>query len=247
LVWWLLPGRAQDPMSLKDAVRLALEKNQSVAASTATEKAAESRITEARGGNLPKVNYSESWTRSDNPVFVFSSLLTQHQFGEQNFQIGPLNRPDFLNNFQSQISADQTLYDGGQTRHAVRAAELTKDITSEDGRRARMEVIARVVRSYYDALLGAEQLNAASQALRSAQADLDRAESVRSAGMSTDVDVLSIRVHLAGVREQQIRREADLLVARAALNDALGLPLDDAHTLTTGLMPLQLPVTALGD
>jgi len=44
-----------------------------------------------------------------------------------------LNRPDFLNNFQSQVTADQTLYDAGQTRHAVRAAELTKDMTSEEG------------------------------------------------------------------------------------------------------------------
>ena len=56
-----------------------------------------------------------------------------------------------------------------------------------------------MIRSYYDALLSAEQLNAADQAMRSAQADLDRAEAVRSAGMSTDADVLSIRVHLAGV------------------------------------------------
>ena len=127
--------------------------------------------------HLPKVNYSESWTRSDNPVFVFSSLLTQHQFGEQNFQIGPLNRPDFLNNFQSQVTADQTLYDAGQTKHAVRSAELTKDMTSEDGRRTQMEVIAGVIRSYYDALLGAEQLNVTSQAMRSAQADLERAQS----------------------------------------------------------------------
>src|SRR6266849_6651608 len=160
LVWWSLPGWAQDPMSPKDAVHLALEKNQSVEASVAARRAAESRIAEARSGNLPKVNYSESWARSDNPVFVFYSLLTQHQFGEQNFQIGPLNRPDFLNNFQSQVTADQTLYDAGQTRHAVRSAELTKDMTSEEGRRTRMEVIASVIRSYYDALLGAEPLNA---------------------------------------------------------------------------------------
>jgi outer membrane protein TolC len=247
LAWWPLTSWAQDPMSLKDAVHLALNTNKSVEASDASRKAAESRIAEARGGNLPKVNYSESWTRSDNPVYVFSSLLTQHQFGEQNFQIGPLNRPDFLNNFQSQVTADQTLYDGGQTRHAVRSAELTKDITIEDGRRTRMEVIAGAIRSYYDALLGAEEFNATSQAMRSAQADLERAESIRSAGMSTDVDVLSIRVHLAGVREQQIRREADLDVARAALNDALGLPLDTAHTLTTGLAPLRLPDGLLAD
>jgi len=247
LAWWLLPGRAQDPMSLKDAVRMALEKNQAVAASTATGKAAESRIAEARAGNLPKVNYSESWARSDNPVFVFSSLLTQHQFGEQNFQVGPLNRPDFLNNFQSQITADQALYDAGQTKHAVRSAELTKDFTREDGRRTQMEVIVGVIRSYYDALLGAEQFNVTSQAVRSAQADLERAQTVRSAGMSTDVDVLSIRVHSASVREQQILRAADLDVARAALNDALGLPLDTAHTLSTALAPLKLPEGLLAD
>jgi len=247
LVWWPLIAWAQEPMSLNDAVHLALTRNKSLEASDAARKVAESRIAEARGGSLPKVNYSESWTRSDNPVFVFSSLLTQHQFAEQNFQIGPLNRPDFLNNFESQVTADQTLYDSGQTRHAVRSAELTKDITSEDGRRARMEVIAGVIHSYYDALLGAEELNATSQAMRSAQADLDRAESVRSAGMSTDVDVLSIRVHLASVREQQLRREADLEVARAALNDALGLPLGDRHTLTTGMARLQVPAAVLAD
>ena len=138
-----LPVWAQDSLSLTDAVHLALHQNISIQASGAAKKAAEARVAEAKGGRLPKVNYSESWTRSDNPVFVFSSLLTQHQFGEQNFQIGPLNRPDFLNNFQSQVTADQSLYDAGQTKHAVRSAELTKDITSEDGRRTQMEVIAR--------------------------------------------------------------------------------------------------------
>src|ERR1700674_603584 len=153
------PGWCQNPIALKDAVRLALDMNKSIEASGAADRAAESRVTQARGGFLPKVNYSESWTRSDNPVFVFSSLLTQHEFGEQNFQVGPLNRPDFLNNFQSLVTADQTLYDAGQTKHAVRAAELTKDMTSEDGRRTQMEVIAGVIRSYYDALLGAEQFN----------------------------------------------------------------------------------------
>src|ERR1017187_7962454 len=170
LLWWPLMGWAQDPMSLKDAVHLALNRNKSVEASDAARKAAGSRIAEARSGYLPKVNYSESWTRSDNPVFVFGSLLTQHQFGEQNFQIGSLNRPDFLNNFQSQITADQSLYDAGQTRHAVRSAELMKDMTGEEGRRTQMEVIAGVIRSYYDTLLGVDQLSAASQAMRSAQA-----------------------------------------------------------------------------
>ena len=94
---------------------------------------------------------------------MFSSLLTQHQFGAENFQIGLLNNPNFLNNFQSQLTADQALYDAGQTKHAVRSAELTKDMASEEGRRTQMEVIAGVIRAYYDSLLSADQLAATAR------------------------------------------------------------------------------------
>lgn len=239
-----LKAGAQAPLALKDAVALALTSNKSIAASEAASSAAGARAKEARAGFLPQVNYSESWTRSDNPVFVFSSLLTQHQFGAQNFQIGPLNRPDFLNNFQSVVTADQVLYDGGRARIAGRGANLAREMADQNSRGARMQVIDSVIRAYYGAVLSAEQLKVAEQAVRSAEADLQRAESVRSAGLSTDSDVLSIRVHLAGVREQQIRKTADLDVARGALNDVLGLPLDTPHALTTPLAALPAAGTA---
>jgi hypothetical protein len=116
LAWCARFGSAQDSMSLKDAVHAALTQNKSIEASAFGRKAAESRIAEARSGILPKINFSESWTRSINAVFVFSSLLTQRQFSEQNFQIGSLNRPDPLNNFQSLLTADQSIYDAGQTK-----------------------------------------------------------------------------------------------------------------------------------
>jgi outer membrane protein TolC len=232
---------AQDSLTLRNAARLALRENRSLAAATAGVRASQARIDLAHSGFLPKVNYSESFVRSNNPVFVFSSLLTQHQFSVDNFNIGPLNRPDSLNNFQSLLTVDQVLYDAGQTKNAVKSAELGQNMTAEDRRRAEMQVIAGVARAYYGAVLAAESLKTAEQAQRSAQADLRRAESVRAAGMSTDVDVLSIRVHLAAVTEQRIRRAADLDVAKAALNDALGLPLDAPHTLTTALTAMDLP------
>ena len=239
------PLWAQDTLSLRDAVRLALRENPSIAATTAEGQAFDQRILQARSAALPKVDYSESFTRSDNPVFVFGSLLTQHQFGEQNFNLGSLNRPDFLNNFQSQVTVEQTLYDGGHTRQAVRAAQLSRDMSGEEQRRVQAEVIADVTRAYYGAVLAAESLKSAEQAVRSAEADLTRAESVRAAGMSTDADVLSIRVHLAAVHEQRIRRAADLDVTRAALNDALGLSLDTPHSLTSALEPRKTPAPDL--
>jgi outer membrane protein TolC len=238
---------AQDALSLSDAVRLALRENQALAAADAGSRASADRIEQARGGVLPKVNYEQSFTRSDNPVFVFSSLLTQHQFGTANFDIGPLNRPDFLNNFQSQLTVDQPLYDAGQSRHAVRMADLAHRMSAEEQRSVHMQVISNAAQAYYAALLASATLQASDQAVRSAEADLERAQAVHSAGMATDVDVLSVRVHLASVNEQRIDRRAALDVARAALNDALGLPLDTPHRLTTVLSPLDLPDLPLGD
>ena len=240
------PLWAQDPLSLRDAVRLALRENKAIAASAAGARASADRMTQARSGMLPKVNFAESAARGNNPVFVFGSLLTQHQFGAENFNIGPLNRPDALNNFQTQVTVDQPLYDGGQTRTAARSAELGEKMSAEEQRRVQMEVIAGVARAYYNSALAAESLKTAEQAVRSAEADLERAQAVRAAGMSTDVDVLSIRVHMAAVTEQRIGRGADLDVARAALNDALGLPLDTPHSLTTALSPADLPELTIG-
>jgi outer membrane protein len=231
-------ARGQDALSLKEAVRQAMARSKVIEASGASGDAMHARVTAAKAGLLPTVSYSESWTRSDNPVFVFSSLLTQRQFSESNFGVTSLNQPGFRNNFQSLVTGDQFLYDAGRTKRAVRSAELGEDASREDSRRSQLDVIAQVVRFYYATQLGVEQVNVTVQAMRSAEADLERSEARRTSGMATDADVLSIRVHLAGVREERIRRSADLEVARAALNDAIGLPLDTVHSLTTPLAPL---------
>ena len=231
------PLWAQDPLSLKDAVQIALAKHPTIEASAAALEAAQHRIEQARAGYYPKLNYTESYTRSNNPVFVFSSKLAQRRFTAEDFAIDSLNHPDSINNFQSQVMLDQLVYDFGMTKNVVQAARLGADIASQDERRARMHVMVGVLRAYYGTVLSAESLRVAEEAVRSAEADLQRAEAIRAAGMSTDADVLSIRVHLASVREQRIRRSFDLEVAKAALNEALGLPLETPHTLASTLVP----------
>src|ERR1044071_3501670 len=101
---------------------MALRQNPTIGAAGAGLRAAESRIAAARSASLPRVNWSESFTRGNNPVFVFSSLLTQHQFGADNFSLGPLNRPDALNNLPSQITVEETVYDAELIRCSIDGA-----------------------------------------------------------------------------------------------------------------------------
>jgi outer membrane protein TolC len=226
---------AQEALTLRQAVDLALHSNPLIAAADAGEKEAEAGVRLAHSGYLPRVQVSESLQRGNNPVFVFSSLLTQHQFSEANFAIGPLNRPDARSNYQSQLTVEQVVFDARRTSHTVEAARFTGRMAAEETRRSRSDITLNVLRAYFAVTLAEKNLEVARQSIDSARADLDRAESIYRSGRSTQADVLALRVHLAAMQEQQIGASNDLAVARAALNDALGVTLDRNFELTTPL------------
>jgi len=234
----LTAGLRAEPLSVRDAARLAVRQHPAAEAAEAQVRGAGARVDQARSGYLPKLNYQESWQASNNPVFVFSTLLTQRRFTEANFAVDSLNRPDAINNFQSMVGAEQTLFDGGRTRRQVRTAELGVGMAREQKTLTEMDLVAGAARAYYGALLAEEALRVAEASRASVEADLKRAESRRDAGVATDADVLSARVHQAAVQEQIILRRTERDVARAALNEALGRPLDTPVELTSGLAPV---------
>lgn len=238
-----IPSWPQDALTVAQAVDTALAKHPAIEAGASGVKAAEAKIGEARGALLPRVSYNESWQRSNNEVFVFGSLLTQHQFTPANFDINFLNYPPFLNNFQSQIIVDQTVYDFGMRKSQIGTAQLGRDVALESNRKTEMDVIGSVLRAYYTAVVAQEQVRVAAEALRSAEADLQRAETRRGAGITTDADVLSMRVHVAAMRAQQIQRNSELELARAELNQAMGLPLDTRFNLSSPLKAATLAPT----
>ncbi|MDZ7638372.1 MAG: TolC family protein [Bryobacterales bacterium] len=238
---------AGEPLSLREAATRALGGNPGLEALQAGERAASSQVDAAKSGYFPRVNYQEMAQRGNNPVYVFGALLTQRQFGERNFAIPSLNRPDFLNNFQSMVTVDQVVYNAGRTRNAVRGAELGRQMGELETKSAELNVMQRVLEAYFGAKLGEAAYRAAEESVRSAEADLERAEAFRREGMTTDADVLSIRVHLASVRQEAIQRRTQLEVARAALNVAMGEAEDAAFQLTTPLMETAYEAAALAD
>ncbi|MGB9611157.1 MAG: TolC family protein, partial [Bryobacteraceae bacterium] len=161
----------QEPLSLKEAVQQALKRHPSLEAADARIQAAESRVGQARSGYLPRVQYMENQMRGNNPVYVFSSLLTQRQFTEANFDIRRLNRPDPLNNFQSVVTAEQLIYDFGGVKNGVKAAEFGKKMTEAEKRAEQLNLIARVARAYHGVTLAEQALEVAREALKTAEAD----------------------------------------------------------------------------
>ena len=231
----LTPLPAQDVLSLKQAVGIALDSSPAIESARAGEQEAEAGIGVAKAGGLPSIAVRESLTRSNNPVFAFGSLLNQRRFGSENFAIDRLNNPDALNLFQSVVRVEQALFDANRTKNAVRRARLRRELSAEERRAGEAAAILAVVRTYFGIALADESVRVAEQTKKSIEADLHRAESLREAGMATKADALSMKVHLAAIEEELIRARSQADVARAALNDALGLDLDRPHALTTPL------------
>ena len=82
-----------DMLTLPVAVDIALRTNPLIRATTSGQELARAQIGEARAGRYPIVQFGETFARSNNPVFVFGSLLEQGRFGPQNFECEFVQQP----------------------------------------------------------------------------------------------------------------------------------------------------------
>jgi outer membrane protein TolC len=221
---------AQDRLGLADAIARARTQNLDARAAAAGQREADQRVVQAQAGYLPRVDFSETWQRGNQPVFVFSSLLAQREFAADNFAIDALNHPDPVGNFRAAVTVEQSLFNPS-TRAGVRAARLGQQAAAATRTLVEQDLAVAVTEAYGRVLVAAASKQAAAAAVEAAQADREIAGNRRDAGLVTDADVLQVDVHLARVREQQIRADADEAIARARLNQLIGAPLDVAFVL----------------
>jgi outer membrane protein len=241
------PEAAPQNVTLADAVRKALEKNPTVKAAVAYAQAVHEGIAEARAARYPRVDFSEGFTRGNNPVYVFGGLLTERQFTAGDSGLSFLNTPPPLDIFRTQFTAALPLYDAGQTGRRIKDAKLSAQGTGENSQRTRQEVIFNVVKAYTDELLARENALAAEAGVKSAQSDLHRAESRQEEGQAVPSDLLSAQVQLAQAQEDLLQAQNAADLAHAALNVAMGLSEDAATTIEPGLKESNFEPGALAD
>ena len=85
---------AQAPLMLADAISRAAAQHPTAQAAEAAAQTAAHRLREARAGQLPTADVTESWQRGNQPVYAFGSLLGQRQFLAEHPALDALNRPD---------------------------------------------------------------------------------------------------------------------------------------------------------
>lgn len=221
-----MPSAGQETLTLDDAIRRAREAHPSARAAQAAVREAGHTLAGASGAWYPVVDVSQSWQRGNHPVFVFGSLLAQRRFSAGNFSIPALNHPDAVGNLRSAVSVTQRLFDGGQASLGVKDAALGRDAAEAQARRVTQAAAFAAAQAFTRVAHLSTLEDAHRRAVEAAEADAVRARARRDAGVVTDADVLASAVHLSRARAALIDTTGSLAVARASLNDAMGVPLD---------------------
>jgi outer membrane protein len=235
---------AQTPLTLEDAIRHGQGDTADARALASSVEEANARIQRAESGYWPRVDLTETVQRGNQPVYVFSSLLSQRRFTAANFATPALNHPDPVTNSRTAVALEQPLYDAGLTRLGVQAATLERDMATATRDTARQDLGFRAAQAFVRVLQLEATLRATDAAVAAAESDRQRARARREVGLVTEADVLAVDVHLADMRQRQIAAAGDLAVGRIQLAEAVGLP------LTASVVPVRpalRPVTADGD
>lgn len=193
--------RAQESLSLEDALRLALENNGLARAALAETDAANARLNATRASLYPNIDISSSSTRTRIEGGGVNTDTTQRQNG---------------------FGLEWLLLDNGQRELRIRQSSRTAEATRQTTRDTLRRVLFQTARAYYEVLRRTELLQVADTAVRRAETLLEVAKAQAEVGTAPQKDVLQAEADLANARVQQIQARNALRLAETDLKRLIG-------------------------
>ena len=201
-------------LSLEDCVKLTLLHNKTLQRTLEEREVARGRQMSARSAYLPSVSLSTEYRRIDE---VTSFDIPGPGGATEKVQIGNIE------NYAAVLSVSQPIYAGGAIQSQVRSARLFSLQTDEVIRGATQEAVFQAETAYYNLLRNQHLVEIATDAARSAGANLEDVEKRRAGGVVADFDVLQAQVELSN-READLSKTGNAIdIARANLIRIMGV------------------------
>ncbi len=196
------------PLSLADAVNLALQRNPNILRAQKDLKAARGVVIQTRAIAIPKIN------------------LTGNFSAAQSSDVDMINTPAITfgtdQNWQSQIKLVQSLYEGGRILSALRAARLTKERSLLDYQTSVADTVVEVQVAYYDVLLAMQQITVQEASVELLTRELTDTTRRYDAGTVPRFNVLRAEVELANAQPSLIRARNSYRIGKNNLVNQLG-------------------------
>ncbi len=219
-----LGAAAQEPLTLRQAIELALKQNPEEAEAHALVDESRADVAQARTALLPQVNFTEDMSRGNDPVYVFGARLRQQQFTQADFAIDSLNRPDPIGNFSTRLSGGWQIFDSLRTERLIRGAALIENSAVSQAGAIDQKTVFVVVAAYQQVLYAEREIDTAQHDVQTAEALLESVNDHVKAGLAVESDRMSALVNLAACKQSLIAAEGDRELAWSELRQAMGTP-----------------------
>jgi len=241
-----LPLLAQQPvlqLSVKQAVDMALAPDGNTRVKLAEEaiKQAQARSAEARAALLPNVDGSiteESQTRNLKAFGFQFPTVPILGFTIPTF-VGPFDV------FDARANANVSIFDFSSIRN-YQASKVAIEAIKADNQGTRDQVTDQVARAYLTGLRAEAALETAKANVELSEALLKLAQSQKTVGTGTGIEVTRAEVQLANDRQRLLVAENDVVRAHLQLLKVIGLKLDNPVELTGKLVFVPAEITDAG-
>jgi outer membrane protein TolC len=197
------------PLSLADAVNLALSQSPTILRAQKELEASQGIVVQTRAIALPTLAIAGT----------FAAV--------QKTDVDVIETPDFSfgtpKNWSSQVKLVQSLYQGGRMLSAFRTAELTKQQSLLNYHTAVADTVLSVQLAYYDVLLAAQQITVQEASVELLTRELTDTTHRFDAGTVPRFNVLRAEVEVANVRPKLIRARNSFRISKNNLANLLGL------------------------
>lgn len=223
----LIRPEARRTLTVNEAIDIALARNPQIAAQSKAVEAARWRLEQQFAGYYPSLdlNASQTHSESQNSVFIGGVATAANAVSS-----GPITTK--RDNSSIQLSTSQILLDFGQRRLRVDAARETWEAARQDLERTRQTIVFNVRDAFFSAFVNQELVDIQQQTVAARSLRLRQAEGFYEAGVRARNEVTQARSDVAQAQLQLVRSLGTLCSAWVTLNVAMGLPRDDAYTLT---------------
>lgn len=220
---------AQSPLTLEDAIDLALKNNFDIRISRTASQVAQANNTAGNAGMLPNLsaNTSAALTQSEYQSLTMSNVYTRSSY------VGM--------SANAYLQLDWTLYDGGKmfvTRQKLRETDQLGALRLRESVQA---TLYEVIASYYNLIRLQQQLRSVQQTIRYNQERVTIAQAGFNSGALSKPDLLQAKTDLNEVLESAINQEFAIRDAQRNLNALLARdtesPLKVADSIPTGYQP----------
>ncbi len=210
---------AAEPWTLERALEFALTGNPDARLAQQRIVAAQAGLEQAHAAFWPHLQLQNSYTRTDNPMTAFGSILNQRAYSPSlNFN----SVPD-MDDYNARGLVTVPLYTGGKNQAGREAAKAGVEAARFDNEAVRNMLGYEVARAFYTVLKTRRFIEAAGASVQAFEENLTIAQRRAAAGTMLKTEVLDVEVRLAQAREDLVRARTASTLALRALRNLLGV------------------------